>query len=135
MCVDCGGKLLEKSLALSSQFATTTSRKYPSTAEDHDRQAGPAQDSSYSPLTLFLDHGKRHPWSNFKEDKPETIIIMSSPRSAADESIYGHDRADGFMGRLFSSCSGDPKGSVHRAWGLTLIFLVAFFVVSMFESK
>ena len=63
-----------------------------------------------------------------------TTMAAASPRSNADESMYGSVAAQDFMSRLFSSCSEDPKGSVHRAWGLTLIFLVIFFVVSAFES-
>ena len=48
--------------------------------------------------------------------------------------MYGSVAAQDFMTRVFGSCSDDPKGSVHRAWGLTLIFLVMFFVASLFES-
>lgn len=39
------------------------------------------------------------------------------------------------MSRVFSSCSDDPKGSVHRAWGVSLIFLVLYFILSIVESK
>mmetsp|Transcript_31397 Transcript_31397/g.47465 ORF Transcript_31397/g.47465 Transcript_31397/m.47465 type:complete len:199 (-) Transcript_31397:41-637(-) len=37
------------------------------------------------------------------------------------------------MSRVFSSCSDDPKGSVHRAWGVSLIFLVLYFIMSIVE--
>lgn len=43
--------------------------------------------------------------------------------------------ASGYLDRIFSSCSDDPKGSIHRAWGVSLIFVILYFVVSMFESK
>jgi hypothetical protein len=39
------------------------------------------------------------------------------------------------MDRIFSSCADDPKGSVHRTWGISLIFVVFFFVLSIVESK
>jgi hypothetical protein len=39
------------------------------------------------------------------------------------------------LGRLFGSCASDPKGSVHRAWGISLLFLVLYFSVSIIESK
>ena len=62
-------------------------------------------------------------------------MSASPPRGQADEpNMYGSVAAGDFMSRLFGSCSEDPKGSVHRAWGLTLIFLLIFFVVSVFES-
>jgi hypothetical protein len=38
------------------------------------------------------------------------------------------------MDKLFASCSGDPKGSVHRAWGLSLLFVLGYFIFSIFES-
>ena len=41
---------------------------------------------------------------------------------------------DTFLAKLFDPCSDDPKGSVHRAWGLTLIFLVIYFTLSVIES-
>lgn len=37
--------------------------------------------------------------------------------------------------KLFSSCSPDPRGSVHRAWGISLLFVVFYFALSIFESK
>lgn len=42
---------------------------------------------------------------------------------------------ESLLSKLFSSCSDDPKGSVHRAWGVSLIFLVVYFILSVFESK
>lgn len=44
------------------------------------------------------------------------------------------DQTNHIMDRLFSSCADDPKGSVHRAWGISLIFVVVFFIISIFES-
>ncbi|EEC48567.1 predicted protein [Phaeodactylum tricornutum CCAP 1055/1] len=40
---------------------------------------------------------------------------------------------NGFLSKVFVSCAGDPKGSVHRAWGLSLLFAVLFFVLSVVE--
>mmetsp|Transcript_18616 Transcript_18616/g.27664 ORF Transcript_18616/g.27664 Transcript_18616/m.27664 type:complete len:185 (-) Transcript_18616:208-762(-) len=37
------------------------------------------------------------------------------------------------LNRVFSSCSDDPKGSVHRAWGLSLIFVLVYFVLAVIE--
>lgn len=65
---------------------------------------------------------------------PQTTIIMN----AEDESTYldrGVESANGFLNKLFSSCAEDPKGSVHRAWGISLIFVVVFFVISVIESE
>mmetsp|Transcript_19330 Transcript_19330/g.28180 ORF Transcript_19330/g.28180 Transcript_19330/m.28180 type:complete len:168 (+) Transcript_19330:151-654(+) len=39
----------------------------------------------------------------------------------------------GALSFLFRSCSGDPKGSVHRAWSVTLLFTLLFFVIAIVE--
>jgi hypothetical protein len=47
----------------------------------------------------------------------------------------GFSTADGILTKAFSSCSEDPKGSIHRAWGVSLIFVIIYFVFSVVESK
>ena len=42
---------------------------------------------------------------------------------------------NGILTAMFSSCSPDPRGSVHRAWGISLLFVVVYFVLAIFESK
>lgn len=39
------------------------------------------------------------------------------------------------LNRMFTSCQGDPKGSVHRAWGISLLFIVLYFTIAIIESK
>uniref|UniRef100_A0A7S4AFL5 MARVEL domain-containing protein n=1 Tax=Pseudo-nitzschia australis TaxID=44445 RepID=A0A7S4AFL5_9STRA len=39
----------------------------------------------------------------------------------------------GILNKLFSSCTPDPRGSVHRAWGISLLFVVVYFALSIFE--
>lgn len=46
----------------------------------------------------------------------------------------GVSSANGLLARVFSSCDADPKGSVHRAWGISLIFIVLYFVMAIIES-
>jgi hypothetical protein len=41
----------------------------------------------------------------------------------------------GLMGKMFRACSSDPRGSVHRAWGISLLFVVFYFVLAVIESK
>lgn len=41
----------------------------------------------------------------------------------------------GLMGKMFGACSSDPRGSVHRAWGISLLFVVFYFVLAVIESK
>ena len=44
-------------------------------------------------------------------------------------------KKNNLLTKLFSSCSPDPRGSVHRAWGISLLFVVMYFALSIFESK
>mmetsp|Transcript_27500 Transcript_27500/g.64494 ORF Transcript_27500/g.64494 Transcript_27500/m.64494 type:complete len:193 (+) Transcript_27500:327-905(+) len=43
------------------------------------------------------------------------------------------DQKYGILNKLFASCAPDPRGSVHRAWGISLLFVVLYFVLSIFE--
>ena len=49
------------------------------------------------------------------------------PRSSGD--------SNGVLDRLFRSCAADPRGSVHRAWGISLLFVVLYFALAIVESK
>lgn len=40
---------------------------------------------------------------------------------------------EGPCARLFVSCADDPKGSIHRAWSLSLLFIGLFFIVAIIE--
>ena len=42
---------------------------------------------------------------------------------------------NGILHKMFASCAPDPRGSVHRAWGISLLFVVLYFSLSIFESK
>ena len=49
---------------------------------------------------------------------------------------------DGFLGgkngiltKAFLSCASDPQGSVHRAWGISLLFVVIYFIAAIIESE
>ena len=45
------------------------------------------------------------------------------------------NRANGLLDRMFYSCQDDPKGSVHRAWGICLFFIVFYFILAIMESE
>mmetsp|Transcript_3089 Transcript_3089/g.6791 ORF Transcript_3089/g.6791 Transcript_3089/m.6791 type:complete len:183 (-) Transcript_3089:452-1000(-) len=52
----------------------------------------------------------------------------------ATEMTPGKKKSNPILGRLFSSCEDDALGSVHRAWAVTVLFMVVFFVVSIVEA-
>ena len=37
--------------------------------------------------------------------------------------------------KIFSSCENDALGSVHRAWAVTVLFMVLFFIVAIIEGE
>lgn len=61
---------------------------------------------------------------------------MDDELSAAEGPVpKGMNLFKRILTKMFTSCASDPKGSVHRAWGISLIFVVFYFVVSIIESK
>ncbi len=46
----------------------------------------------------------------------------------------GMSAADGVLTKVFTSCAADPRGSVHRAWGVSLIFIIVYFSLSIVEG-
>jgi len=44
-------------------------------------------------------------------------------------------RQNGVLGKVFGSCAGDPRGSVHRAWGVSLLFILLYFILAILESE
>lgn len=51
------------------------------------------------------------------------------------QQLQGQKKGNRILKQLFSSCEEDALGSVHRAWAVTVIFMVVFFVVSIIEGK
>jgi hypothetical protein len=43
-------------------------------------------------------------------------------------------RADGILGKLFGSCSNDPKSSVFRGWIIAVVLMAIYIVLSIVES-
>ncbi len=40
----------------------------------------------------------------------------------------------GPLSLLFGSCSSDPVGTVHRAWSVTLLMTLLFFIMAIIEG-
>ena len=39
------------------------------------------------------------------------------------------------LSKLFMTCENDALGSVHRAWAVTVLFMVVFFIVAIIEGE
>ncbi|KAL7577838.1 hypothetical protein ACA910_010585 [Epithemia clementina (nom. ined.)] len=64
---------------------------------------------------------------------PKIVSTASVATDIDGASYYGQATTNSILTRVFQSCSDDPKSSIHRAWGLTLILLVIFFIMSVIE--
>jgi hypothetical protein len=62
---------------------------------------------------------------------------MTTPASSSDDPSEDRhmEAAKSVLDKLFRSCQSDPRGSVHRAWGISLLFVVLFFVLAVVESE
>lgn len=37
--------------------------------------------------------------------------------------------------KMFATCEDDALGSVHRAWAVTVLFMIVFFIVAIIEGE
>lgn len=44
-------------------------------------------------------------------------------------------KQNAILKKIFSSCENDALGSVHRAWAVTVLFMVVFFIVAIIEGE
>lgn len=61
-------------------------------------------------------------------DKQEPVAAASM-----DVDTPTSTQSYGILNKMFASCAPDPRGSVHRAWGISLLFVVMYFSLSIFE--
>ncbi|KAL7426842.1 hypothetical protein ACHAXM_000617 [Skeletonema potamos] len=47
----------------------------------------------------------------------------------------GGKKANPILKRLFQTCESDALGSVHRAWAVTVLFMIIFFIVAIIEAS
>ena len=47
----------------------------------------------------------------------------------------GKKKENPILKKLFASCESDALGSVHRAWAVTVLFMVLFFIVAIIEGE
>ncbi len=52
-----------------------------------------------------------------------------------NDSVVRQKKGSPILRKLFASCEDDALGSVHRAWAVTVLFMVLFFVVSIIEGE
>ena len=50
------------------------------------------------------------------------------------ESSRSNKKGNPILKKMFASCEDDALGSVHRAWAVTVLVMVLFFVVSCIEG-
>jgi hypothetical protein len=60
----------------------------------------------------------------------------SNKRRGASSSMNSNNSSSiPILKQLFVGCEDDAPGSVHRAWAITVLFMVIFFAVSISEGE
>jgi hypothetical protein len=59
----------------------------------------------------------------------------TNPNDRGGKISWGDRRGIPVLRTLFGSCEEDALGSVHRAWGVTVLLMTLFFVVSIVEGE
>jgi hypothetical protein len=65
----------------------------------------------------------------------ETVDDTYASTQYATSTINGGKKVNPILKRLFMSCESDALGSVHRAWAVTVLFMVLFFIVAIIEGE
>jgi len=79
---------------------------------------------------LYHHHHQQQQQQNITQNMPATAEMD-------DVSVDDYTTAQpgGILSKLFRSCAAEPRGSVHRAWGISLLFVVLYFIMSVLESE
>ena len=65
----------------------------------------------------------------------ETIDDTYASNQYATSTVNGGKKSNPILKKIFLSCESDALGSVHRAWAVTVLFIVLFFIVAIIEGE
>ena len=87
------------------------------------------------PLSHHPHAGRSH--HDGEEDDDARALLQSASTSTSSSSTEEGSTVSlkSCAGKIFSSCAPDPRGSVHRAWGISLLFVVVYFALAVIESE
>ena len=57
----------------------------------------------------------------------------NNQHSTSSSSSFVH--CHNFLDKIFTNCSNDPVGNVHRTWSITLLMMAIYLIITIFQSK
>ena len=73
--------------------------------------------------------------NEFQDDGTSAADDTYTYDDTINDSVARQKKGNPILRKLFASCEDDALGSVHRAWAVTVLFMVIFFVVSIIEGE
>mmetsp|Transcript_11764 Transcript_11764/g.18052 ORF Transcript_11764/g.18052 Transcript_11764/m.18052 type:complete len:185 (-) Transcript_11764:423-977(-) len=65
----------------------------------------------------------------------ETVDDTYASTYNGNSTVTSGKKENPILKRLFATCEQDALGSVHRAWAVTVLFMVLFFIVAIIEAN
>lgn len=65
----------------------------------------------------------------------DTYASTQYTSSTTHHPNFGNKKQNVILSKLFMTCENDALGSVHRAWAVTVLFMVVFFIVAIIEGE
>ncbi len=65
----------------------------------------------------------------------ETVDDTYASTYNGNSTVTSGKKENPILKRLFATCEQDALGSVHRAWAVTVLFMVLFFIVAIIEGE
>ena len=69
------------------------------------------------------------------DDTYASTQYTSSTHPGAPNGAMLGKKQNPILTKLFMTCENDALGSVHRAWAVTVLFMVVFFIVAIIEGE
>ena len=65
----------------------------------------------------------------------ETVDDTYASTNYGNSTVTSGKKENPILKKCFVSCESDALGSVHRAWAVTVLFMVLFFIVAIIEGE
>ena len=65
----------------------------------------------------------------------ETVDDTYASTNYGNSTVTSGNKENPILKKCFVSCESDALGSVHRAWAVTVLFMVMFFIVAIIEGE
>ena len=103
------------------------SRSFDSNTHDDDHHHAPTPSQQQQQQQQVSKNGKPSPPSQ------NTTKNENNQHSTSTSTSFVH--CHNFLDKIFTNCSNDPVGNVHRTWSITLLMMAIYLIITIFQSK